>query len=135
MAVRFLTGPAVMAAASIAVGLRGGLLRIAIVQWKRRVEGIGVPTFGRPPTGPDVGGRLDPFGIFYDILSLGILVLSMVGLPVHPAVGLLPGHHLRHSYQGFVGEWSCSGGALGSREDPLLYHETRTWASMSWLPD
>lgn len=32
MAVRFLTGPAVMAAASITVGLRGVLLRIAIVQ-------------------------------------------------------------------------------------------------------
>lgn len=32
MAVRFLSGPAVMAAASIAVGLRGVLLHIAIVQ-------------------------------------------------------------------------------------------------------
>ncbi|KAG6383475.1 hypothetical protein SASPL_156771 [Salvia splendens] len=32
MAVRFLTGPAVMVAASIAVGLRGVLLRVAIVQ-------------------------------------------------------------------------------------------------------
>ena len=32
MAVRFLAGPAVMAAASIAVGLRGVLLHIAIVQ-------------------------------------------------------------------------------------------------------
>ena len=32
MAVRFLTGPAVMAVASIAVGLRGTLLHIAIVQ-------------------------------------------------------------------------------------------------------
>ncbi|XVF85349.1 hypothetical protein PTKIN_Ptkin17bG0110600 [Pterospermum kingtungense] len=32
MAVRFLTGPAVMAAASIAIGLRGTLLRVAIVQ-------------------------------------------------------------------------------------------------------
>nr|WDA53376.1 putative auxin efflux carrier component 3a [Erycina pusilla] len=32
MAVRFLTGPAVMTAASIAVGLRGDLLRVAIVQ-------------------------------------------------------------------------------------------------------
>ncbi|XP_039006935.1 auxin efflux carrier component 4-like isoform X2 [Hibiscus syriacus] len=32
MAVRFLTGPAVMTAASIAVGLRGTLLRVAIVQ-------------------------------------------------------------------------------------------------------
>lgn len=32
MAVRFLTGPAVMAAASMAVGLRGTLLHVAIVQ-------------------------------------------------------------------------------------------------------
>ncbi|KAJ4848379.1 Auxin efflux carrier component 1a [Turnera subulata] len=32
MAVRFLTGPAVMAAASIAVGLKGSLLHVAIVQ-------------------------------------------------------------------------------------------------------
>ncbi len=32
MAVRFLTGPAVMAAASIAVGLKGVLLHVAIVQ-------------------------------------------------------------------------------------------------------
>jgi auxin efflux carrier family protein len=32
MAVRFLAGPAVMAAASLAIGLRGTLLRIAIVQ-------------------------------------------------------------------------------------------------------
>nr|QAB33093.1 auxin efflux carrier [Mangifera indica]QAB33094.1 auxin efflux carrier [Mangifera indica] len=32
MAIGFLTGPAVMAAASIAVGLRGNLLRVAIVQ-------------------------------------------------------------------------------------------------------
>jgi auxin efflux carrier family protein len=34
MMVRFLTGPAIMAAASIAVGLRGTLLRVAIVQVK-----------------------------------------------------------------------------------------------------
>jgi auxin efflux carrier family len=32
MAVRFLTGPAVIAATSIAVGLRGILLHVAIVQ-------------------------------------------------------------------------------------------------------
>lgn len=32
MAVRFLTGPAVIAACSIAVGLRGVLLHVAIVQ-------------------------------------------------------------------------------------------------------
>lgn len=37
MAVRFLTGPAVMAAASIAVGLRGNLLRVAIVQVFMRI--------------------------------------------------------------------------------------------------
>lgn len=36
MAVRFFTGPAVMAAASIAVGLRGTLLHIAIVQVRNR---------------------------------------------------------------------------------------------------
>lgn len=34
MAVRFLTGPAVMAVAAIAIGLRGDLLRVAIVQVK-----------------------------------------------------------------------------------------------------
>jgi auxin efflux carrier family len=34
MAVRFITGPAVMAAASFAVGLRGVLFHIAIVQVK-----------------------------------------------------------------------------------------------------
>lgn len=32
MAVRFLTGPAVIAATSIAIGLRGPLLHVAIVQ-------------------------------------------------------------------------------------------------------
>jgi len=32
MAVRFLTGPAVIAATSIAIGIRGDLLHIAIVQ-------------------------------------------------------------------------------------------------------
>lgn len=37
MAVRFLTGPAVMAVASIVVGLRGVLLHIAIVQVKEGV--------------------------------------------------------------------------------------------------
>lgn len=34
MAVRFISGPAVMAAASFAIGLRGVLLHIAIVQVK-----------------------------------------------------------------------------------------------------
>jgi hypothetical protein len=39
MAVRFLTGPAVMAAASFAVGLRGTLLHVAIVQVLLTSEG------------------------------------------------------------------------------------------------
>lgn len=38
MAIRFLTGPAVMAAASIAVGLRGVLLHVAIVQVEEIVK-------------------------------------------------------------------------------------------------
>ena len=38
MAVRFLTGPAVMAAASFAVGLRGTLLHVAIVQVKKNKQ-------------------------------------------------------------------------------------------------
>lgn len=49
MAVRFFTGPAVMAAASIAVGLRGTLLHIAIVQVRNRNTEcylIDLPTFG-----------------------------------------------------------------------------------------
>lgn len=36
MAVRFLTGPAVIAATSIAIGLRGVLLHVAIVQVQNR---------------------------------------------------------------------------------------------------
>ena len=38
MAVRFLTGPAVMAAASLAVGLRGTLLHVAIVQVNKQTN-------------------------------------------------------------------------------------------------
>lgn len=38
MGVRFLVGPAVMAAASMAVGLRGSLLHVAIVQVKEAKE-------------------------------------------------------------------------------------------------
>jgi auxin efflux carrier family len=38
MAVRFLTGPAVIAATSIAVGLRGVLLHVAIVQVSKGIK-------------------------------------------------------------------------------------------------
>lgn len=41
MAVRFICGPAVMAAASFAIGVRGGLLHIAIVQVKGYVISAG----------------------------------------------------------------------------------------------
>lgn len=39
MAVRFLTGPAVIAATSIAIGLRGVLLHVAIVQVRLKFRG------------------------------------------------------------------------------------------------
>ena len=45
MAVRFLTGPAVMAASSIAVGLRGVLLHVAIVQASSLKHQIRRPTY------------------------------------------------------------------------------------------
>ena len=46
MAIRFLFGPAVMAATSAAVGLRGTLLRVAIVQVKMKLPGpAGVGAF------------------------------------------------------------------------------------------
>jgi hypothetical protein len=56
MAVRFLTGPAVMAAASFAVGLRGTLLHVAIVQVKTQTKNLTShdqphkPTTGMPLT-------------------------------------------------------------------------------------
>lgn len=43
MAVRFLVGPAVMAATSVAIGFRGVLLRVAIVQvynFKSNLESV-----------------------------------------------------------------------------------------------
>jgi len=45
MAVRFLTGPAVMAAASIAVGLKGVLLHVAIVQVSHSLSLSSAQTF------------------------------------------------------------------------------------------
>lgn len=51
MAVRFLTGPAVMAVASIAVGLRGVLLHVAIVQVTHRLSSSSFLSF--LSVGPD----------------------------------------------------------------------------------
>ncbi|KAK4378097.1 hypothetical protein RND71_004393 [Anisodus tanguticus] len=59
MGVRFLTGPAVMAAASIAVGLRGVLLHIAIVQ-AALPQGIVPFVFAKE------------YGVHPDILSTGL---------------------------------------------------------------
>ncbi|MQL67931.1 hypothetical protein Taro_000203 [Colocasia esculenta] len=52
MAIRFLTGPAVMAAASIAVGLRGMLLHVAIVQVSKRARLQALPPHLAPSLAP-----------------------------------------------------------------------------------
>ncbi|XP_060177576.1 probable auxin efflux carrier component 1b [Lycium barbarum] len=69
MAVRFLTGPAVMAAASIAVGLRGALLHIAIVQ-AALPQGIVPFVFAKE------------YGVHPDILSTGVIFGMLVALPI-----------------------------------------------------
>ncbi|KAJ8534312.1 hypothetical protein K7X08_007636 [Anisodus acutangulus] len=69
MGVRFLTGPAVMAAASIAVGLRGVLLHIAIVQ-AALPQGIVPFVFAKE------------YGVHPDILSTGVIFGMLVALPV-----------------------------------------------------
>ncbi|CAA2973000.1 probable auxin efflux carrier component 1c isoform X1 [Olea europaea var. sylvestris] len=69
MAVRFLTGPAVMAAASIAVGLRGVLLRIAIVQ-AALPQGIVPFVFAKE------------YNVHPDILSTGVIFGMLVALPI-----------------------------------------------------
>ncbi|KAI3454937.1 hypothetical protein Pfo_011600 [Paulownia fortunei] len=69
MAVRFLTGPAVMAAASIAVGLRGVLLRVAIVQ-AALPQGIVPFVFAKE------------YNVHPDILSTGVIFGMLVALPI-----------------------------------------------------
>ncbi|KAL2554639.1 Auxin efflux carrier component 1 [Forsythia ovata] len=69
MAVRFLTGPAVMAAASIAVGLRGVLLRIAIVQ-AALPQGIVPFVFAKE------------YNVHPDILSTGVIFGMLIALPI-----------------------------------------------------
>ncbi|EOY08799.1 Auxin efflux carrier family protein isoform 3 [Theobroma cacao] len=70
MAVRFLTGPAVMAAASIAVGLRGVLLRIAIVQQAALPQGIVPFVFAKE------------YNVHPDILSTGVIFGMLIALPI-----------------------------------------------------
>ncbi|KAK1293810.1 Auxin efflux carrier component 1 [Acorus calamus] len=69
MAVRFLTGPAVMAAASIAVGLRGTLLHIAIVQ-AALPQGIVPFVFAKE------------YNVHPDILSTGVIFGMLIALPI-----------------------------------------------------
>ncbi|KAI3463709.1 hypothetical protein Pfo_020372 [Paulownia fortunei] len=69
MAVRFLTGPAVMAAASIAVGLRGVLLRVAIVQ-AALPQGIVPFVFAKE------------YNVYPDILSTAVIFGMLIALPI-----------------------------------------------------
>ncbi|XP_028761989.1 probable auxin efflux carrier component 1c [Neltuma alba] len=69
MAVRFLTGPAVMAAASILVGLRGVLLRVAIVQ-AALPQGIVPFVFAKE------------YNVHPDILSTAVIFGMLVALPI-----------------------------------------------------
>ncbi|XP_071702607.1 probable auxin efflux carrier component 1c [Rutidosis leptorrhynchoides] len=69
MAIRFVTGPAVMAAVSIAVGLRGVLLRIAIVQ-AALPQGIVPFVFAKE------------YNVHPDILSTGVIFGMLIALPI-----------------------------------------------------
>lgn len=69
MAVRFLTGPAVMAAASIAIGLRGVLLHVAIVQ-AALPQGIVPFVFSKE------------YNVHPDILSTGVIFGMLIALPI-----------------------------------------------------
>ncbi|XWS48247.1 hypothetical protein CRYUN_Cryun13aG0058100 [Craigia yunnanensis] len=69
MAVRFLTGPAVMAAASIAVGLRGKLLHVAIVQ-AALPQGIVPFVFAKE------------YNVHPDILSTAVIFGMLIALPI-----------------------------------------------------
>ncbi|KAK9060045.1 hypothetical protein SSX86_020749 [Deinandra increscens subsp. villosa] len=69
MAVRFLTGPAVMAAASIAVGLRGNLLHVAIVQ-AALPQGIVPFVFAKE------------YNVHPTILSTAVIFGMLIALPI-----------------------------------------------------
>lgn len=69
MAVRFLTGPAVMAAASIVVGLKGVLLHVAIVQ-AALPQGIVPFVFAKE------------YNVHPDILSTAVIFGMLIALPI-----------------------------------------------------
>ncbi|VVA92257.1 unnamed protein product [Arabis nemorensis] len=69
MAVRFFTGPAVMAVASMAIGLRGDLLRVAIVQ-AALPQGIVPFVFAKE------------YNVHPAILSTGVIFGMLIALPI-----------------------------------------------------
>lgn len=69
MAVRFLTGPAVMAATSIAIGIRGVLLHVAIVQ-AALPQGIVPFVFAKE------------YNVHADILSTAVIFGMLIALPI-----------------------------------------------------
>ncbi|XP_013599383.1 PREDICTED: auxin efflux carrier component 7 [Brassica oleracea var. oleracea] len=69
MAVRFLTGPAVMAVAAMAIGLRGDLLRVAIVQ-AALPQGIVPFVFAKE------------YNVHPAILSTGVIFGMLIALPI-----------------------------------------------------
>ncbi|XP_013603598.1 PREDICTED: auxin efflux carrier component 7-like isoform X3 [Brassica oleracea var. oleracea] len=69
MAVRFLTGPAVMAIAAMAIGLRGDLLRVAIVQ-AALPQGIMPFVFAKE------------YSVHPAILSTGVIFGMLIALPI-----------------------------------------------------
>ncbi|KAE8732413.1 putative glutamate decarboxylase [Hibiscus syriacus] len=69
MAVRFLTGPAVIAATSIAIGLRGVLLHVAIVQ-AALPQGIAPFVFAKE------------YNVHPDILSTAVIFGMLIALPI-----------------------------------------------------
>ncbi|KAL1819914.1 hypothetical protein DCAR_0416220 [Daucus carota subsp. sativus] len=69
MAVRFLTGPAVIAATSIAIGLRGVLLHVAIVQ-AALPQGIVPFVFAKE------------YNVHADILSTAVIFGMLIALPI-----------------------------------------------------
>ncbi|GLJ26603.1 hypothetical protein SUGI_0516610 [Cryptomeria japonica] len=76
MAVRFLSGPAIMALASLAIGLRGVLLRVAIVQ-AALPQGIVPFVFAKE------------YGVHPDILSTGVIFGMLIALPITLAYYIL----------------------------------------------
>uniref|UniRef100_A0A0A9EPH2 Auxin efflux carrier component n=1 Tax=Arundo donax TaxID=35708 RepID=A0A0A9EPH2_ARUDO len=81
MAVRFLVGPAVMAAASVAIGLRGTLLKVAIVQ-AALPQGIVPFVFAKE------------YNVHPAILSTAVIFGMLIALPItllyYIVLGLVP---------------------------------------------